>query len=80
MKMVLATDMKQHFALVANFRTLMTHTRATASSGMAPAFSHVATTNVRLDRNGSAPSLSRSMMLTRRETQTQFADVLVDSA
>ena len=45
MDMVLATDMKQHFALVANFRTLMTHTRAAASSGVAAACSHPATTS-----------------------------------
>ena len=43
MEMVLATDMKQHFALVAKFKTLMTHTHATGSSGVAPVSSHVAT-------------------------------------
>ena len=35
MEMVLATDMKQHFALVAKFKTLMTHARTTAPSGVA---------------------------------------------
>ena len=36
MEMVLATDMKQHFALVAKLRTLITHARTTAASGVGP--------------------------------------------
>lgn len=33
MEVVLATDMKQHFALVAKFRTLITHSHTSAPSG-----------------------------------------------
>ena len=33
MEMVLATDMKQHFALIAKFRTLVTHSHTISTSG-----------------------------------------------
>lgn len=33
MDMVLATDMKQHFALISRFKTLITHSRAATNPG-----------------------------------------------
>ena len=58
MEMVLATDMKQHFALVAKFRTLITHARSTASSGVAL---RPSTTSVPPVRQRTATGLTCSM-------------------